>query len=436
MFAKKIFDAIREWANKKTLPAPPNPATSQTGKEKTAKTHILSRAETEKFLQKRWEELRKIHSLSILQENFRHWPEELICERAREIVAMHSWRFAREELECFMNSWIVPPDAQKILQRRYQKFICALPQKIFTTVEGLHDLFKSHTGTKCSLIIPRLFKVLSPLIPKMSQKELDAVWAEIPFECQQTLYPLKEKREEKLFEEKIIYETSLKELEHWYKHYRNLRPLIESRYKRLAEAASPETARWRASKKDCPEGLRKIALAAYLKKLRKTHDDYPLEWLCDEAWKCPNAARKEIVTVLKARIQKTSDTKQIGHLLYKFFNCDEQEIADLLRAKYAEIINPLIPRMPANEIVKHYFLKNLLPGWFGENLLERFRVIIGALKTPEDLETIGAGYCCDLAEIAINKYKQFLESLKTAKEMEERYQKAPKDLQTVILRLL
>jgi hypothetical protein len=270
----------------------------------------------------------------------------------------------------------------------------------------------------------------------MSQKELDAVWAEIPFECQQTLYPLKEKREEKLFEEKIIYETSLKELEHWYKHYRNLRPLIESRYKRLAEAASPETARWRASKKDCPEGLRKIALAAYLKKLRKTHDDYPLEWLCDEAWKCPNAARKEIVTVLKARIQKTSDTKQIGHLLYKFFNCDEQEIADLLRAKYAEIINPLIPRMPANEIVKHYFLKNLLPGWFGENLLERFRVIIGALKTPEDLETIGAGYCCDLAEIAINKYKQFLESLKTAKEMEERYQKAPKDLQTVILRLL
>jgi len=441
MFAKKILNVIREWANKKvykkTATASCNTHSAGPDKEKKiVKNHNLNPAEIEKFWQKRWEELREIQTLFALQKNYSDWPIGIIQERAREIVAINSWRFTREELEQFMVSWIIPPDAQKILQKSYQALIEALPDEMFTTAENLKTFFRSYNDTKISLIQPRFVKVLTRLIPKMNQKELDEIWDAIPHKCQEPLWPLKRKQEQRFFMERISYETDVKTLEDWHKRDPDSRIPIQKRYKRLMESSSPETARWRANEKDCPNDLQKIALAAYLKKLRKTHADYPLEWLCEEAWKCPNKTKEEITWILKARIQKTSDTKEIGRLLYKFFNCEQKEIADLLRARYAEIINPLIPRMPINKITEHYFLKSLLPDWLCENLLKRFRVIINALDTPEGLETLGGRYCCDLAEIAINKYKQLLKPLNTAGEMEKRYQKAPRDFQTVILKFL
>jgi hypothetical protein len=440
MFAQKLWNKISGWRNQQNNAVMPT-THSETGiaaikKEKAAKIHNLSPAETKKFWQKRWEELRKTQTLLALQKGYGNWPIEIIQERAREIVAIHSWKFTREQLEEFMVSWIVPPDAQNILQKRYQAFLRTLPDEMFATAENLKTFFRNYNDTKISLIKPRLIKVLSPLIPKMCEKELDEIWGAIPHKCQEPLWPLKRKQEQRFFMEKISYETNVKTLEDWHKHYPDARSDIKERYHRLMHSASPETARWRANEKDCPDGLQEIALAAYLKKMRATHANYSLEWLCDKAWKCPDTAQKEIMGILKARIKKTGNTKQISRLLYKFFNCEQQEITDLLRARYAEIINPLIPRMPAQEIMKHYFLKNLLPAWFCENLLEKFRIIVDALKTPEDLENLGIHYCCDLAEIAINKYKQFLKPLNTAKEMEERYQKAPKGLQTIILKFI
>ncbi|MFA5925895.1 MAG: hypothetical protein WC831_03080 [Parcubacteria group bacterium] len=440
MFWKKLVATLRKWSRYAIQQEITSIQGAAHETERPERHSHLETAEAEKFWRNRRLELGEIQSLCALREHCQRWPRterKLVYNRAEEIVQASLDKYTAEELNKYMSYCIVPEDMQKILQERYREIIQDLPDEIFASAAGLKNIFRDgYNETMLSILVPRITAALSPLVSKLSEGDLEEIWSALPQNCKNELWPLKKKRDRKLLEEKICWETNPESLEHFYKCFPDLRAMISNRYVALMGTLSPQTVRSRENKDDRLKGLRRIASEIYLEKIGQGCEDYPIHWFFDEIRYCPEEAKNEMLLLFKKRIEAMT-LEEIDDLIgtgYRF--CPPESAMNLVVERYENLATPLISQMDLRDVVR-FHRYNCLSQKFYTALEKRFGEIMSQVDSVDILEDLGDNLSwISLVEIAKERYRALLALLETAEEIEERYLKAPDFLKMAILEFL